>query len=117
MSHIYAKEMQIHGDSVNTEVFVDAGGSEWIRFMTEGCWGPQTVSDTDASIQVCVNGDGSISAVMQKLIPIEKASNVKTVEQRTVSVKMITLSQPFPKCFSGKWKCTRFPKTNGFHPY
>ena len=44
-------------------------------------------------------------------------NSVKTVEQRTVSVKMITSSQPFLKCFSGKWKCTRFPKTNGFHPY
>ena len=71
----YIKVLNISGHLIQSKIFVDKNGGEWIRFMVDGCWAPQAIntSDAPAHVHVHTNSDGSINASTQRLVPVEKA--------------------------------------------
>lgn len=75
------KIIKIAGEAVNAEVFQDTAGNEWTRLTISGSWyGPQNTNKCTTAMAIDTAVDGSFTVTVQKLILLENASDIDTLE-------------------------------------
>ncbi len=82
----YWKKVKIHSIPTEVQIFADANGREWVRYMTGGCWEPQTINKSSKHILSYINEDESISVFAQQLILVEKLSDERWLGEQMDSM-------------------------------